>query len=424
MKKKTQLLLPLSLVSAIAFGQVGINTTNPQGIFNVDGAKDNAATGIPTAVQQANDFTVTASGSVGIGTVAPDASAILDISSTNRGILAPRIVLTSRTDITTIPNPALGLLAYNLGTNASFTYNGYVFWNGIEWRSLDNLSLAVGTIGELVCSSVILTPNTYTSGVAYTGTMSIPYTGGNGGIYPAQTVGPVNGLTATLTSGHFANGAGTLTYTISGIPTVSSPSTTTFTINIGGRTCSTTIGAGTSISLGQEVYWSGQAPANVGSGGLNATTSVSANYLSNYAANVPVMDGMRFDFYFIDNVSGESSISGLPRLVNVSGGNLKVNFSSMSSYDSFGTNNLIIGPNQFINLDNGIYNGYGNNMTTASTPANLTSPPTNHTEIETVDLWVNDHWYRANYYPVIDNNNTTTASDDIRKINISIKRLK
>lgn len=421
--KKT-LFFSLIFVSAISFGQVGVNTSNPQGIFNVDGAKDNAATGIPTTAQQANDFTVTSNGSVGIGTAAPDVSAILDITSTNRGILVPRIALTSRTDITTIPNPAVGLLIYNLGTIPSFTFKGFVFWNGTEWRSFDNSSLDPGTVGVLNCSSVTLTPNTYASGVPYTGIMSIPYTGGNGGVYQTQTIGPVNGLTATLNSGNFANGAGTLNYTISGTPTVSSPSTTIFTINIGGQTCSTTIGAGNSIPVGQEVNWSGQAPANIGSGGLNATTSLPVNYLSSYAADVPVMDGMRFDFYFINDVVGAGTISGIPRLVNVSGDNLKINFSAMSSVQNYGSNNVLLGPNQFINLDDGIYNGYGLNMTTSSTPTNYTSPATSHTEIETVDLWVNDHWYRANYYPVIDNNNTTTVSDDIRKIAISIKRLK
>ncbi|MFC3159201.1 hypothetical protein ACFOEQ_12325 [Chryseobacterium arachidis] len=178
------------------------------------------------------------------------------------------------------------------------------------------------------------------------------------------------------------------------------------------------------ISVGQEVFWSGEAPANIGSGGLNATTNLAANYLSNYTTDIPVMDGMRFDYYFIDAVSGAGTISGLPRLVNVSGGNLKVNFSAMSSVQNFGSSNILLGPNNFINLDDGIYNGNGLNMTTSSTPANYTSPSTSHTEIETVDLWVNNHWYRANYYPVIDNNNTTNASDDIRKISISVKRLK
>lgn len=422
--KKIKLLLPFSVLSVAAFGQVGINTSNPQGIFNIDAAKDNATTGVPTAAQQANDFTVMQNGSIGIGTTTPHASAILDITSTNKGILAPRMSLSSRTDVTTVPNPAVGLLVYNLGTQPTFTYKGYVFWNGTEWRSFDNSSLDVGTVGALACNSVSLTPNTYASGVPYTGTMSIPYTGGNGGVYQSQTIGPVNGLTATLNGGNFANGSGILNYTISGTPTVSSPSTTTFTITIGGQTCSTTIGAGSSISVGQEVNWSGEAPANIGSGGLDETASIPTNYLSNYAADVPVMDGMRFDFYFINNVTGAGTISAIPRLVNVSGGNLKVNFSAMSSVQNYGSNNVLLGPNQFINLDDGIYNGYGLNMTTSSVPASYTSPSTSHTEIETVDLWVNNHWYRANYYPVIDNNNTTTPSDDIRRIAISIKRLK
>ncbi|WP_449398581.1 hypothetical protein [Chryseobacterium wanjuense] len=187
--KKIRLLLPFSVLSVATFGQVGINTSNPQGIFNIDAAKDNATTGVPTTAQQANDFTVMQNGSIGIGTTAPHPSAILDITSTNKGILAPRIALSSRTDATTIANPAVGLLVYNLGTIPSFTYKGYVFWNGTEWRSFDNSSLDVGTVGALTCNSVSLTPNTYASGVPYTGTMSIPYTGGNGGVYQAQTIG-------------------------------------------------------------------------------------------------------------------------------------------------------------------------------------------------------------------------------------------
>ena len=60
------------LISGAVFAQVGINTPNPQGIFNIDGAKDNPTTGSAhTAAQQLNDFTVLASGNVGIGTTVP-----------------------------------------------------------------------------------------------------------------------------------------------------------------------------------------------------------------------------------------------------------------------------------------------------------------------------------------------------------------
>jgi hypothetical protein len=71
----------------------------------------------------------------GIGTTTPDASAKLDISSTNKGFLPPRITLTSLTDNTTIPNPATGLLVYNTGNNVGLVA-GYYYWNGTSWATI------------------------------------------------------------------------------------------------------------------------------------------------------------------------------------------------------------------------------------------------------------------------------------------------
>lgn len=51
--------------------------------------------------------------SVGIGTATPDASARLEVSSSNQGVLIPRVSLSSPTDATTIANPATSLLVYN-----------------------------------------------------------------------------------------------------------------------------------------------------------------------------------------------------------------------------------------------------------------------------------------------------------------------
>ncbi|CAI8815535.1 hypothetical protein [Chryseobacterium sp. IT-36CA2] len=51
---------------------------------------------------------------VGINTSAPDQSAVLDIKSSNKGLLIPRVALTGKTDITTIPNPTHSLMIYNL----------------------------------------------------------------------------------------------------------------------------------------------------------------------------------------------------------------------------------------------------------------------------------------------------------------------
>jgi len=49
----------------------------------------------------------------------PDVSAMLDIVNSSKGLLIPRVSLTSTTDASTIANPATSLLVYN--TNASIT---------------------------------------------------------------------------------------------------------------------------------------------------------------------------------------------------------------------------------------------------------------------------------------------------------------
>ncbi len=317
MRKLILCIILLPFFSKIS-GQVGINTTNPQGIFNVDGAKDNPSTGIPSATQQSNDFVVTSAGSVGIGTTSPDNSAKIDISASNKGALLPRIALVSNTDQATIPSPAVGLIVYNTGT-AGLTTVGYLYWNGSEWRQLNNSSTAGGTLGAISCSEVSITPSTYTSGVAYTGIMSVPYTGANGGSYSTQSIGPVNGLTATLVAGSFNVGAGTLNYTVSGTPTVSSPVTTTFPINIGGKTCNASVGQGNVLAIGgisANTYYASATTMN------NSGQYFSANV--KYGATMPIIDGLMFD------VVSVGSTYYKPILKNVSGNTIVVHINTAS----------------------------------------------------------------------------------------------
>lgn len=70
--------LILSLSASAYAQQSGVNTKNPKGTLHVDGAKDNNASGDPTASQQANDFVVTQAGNVGIGTVVPTAKLVIN----------------------------------------------------------------------------------------------------------------------------------------------------------------------------------------------------------------------------------------------------------------------------------------------------------------------------------------------------------
>lgn len=72
-KKNTVSLLALALLSpAVMYSQIGVQTSNPQGTFHVDGAKDNPASGTPSAAQQNNDMVLQKDGNFGLGTTAPE----------------------------------------------------------------------------------------------------------------------------------------------------------------------------------------------------------------------------------------------------------------------------------------------------------------------------------------------------------------
>jgi hypothetical protein len=80
---------------------------------------------------------VTTSGSVGIGTTAPAANAALEISSTSKGLLLPRLTTTNRSSIT---SPEPGLLIFNSTTGKAQVYSSteatwvdYATSNGVAW---------------------------------------------------------------------------------------------------------------------------------------------------------------------------------------------------------------------------------------------------------------------------------------------------
>ena len=76
---------------------------------------------------------MTTAGAVGINQPTPNATAILDIKSTTKGVLFPPLTTTQR-DL--IVGPAVGLTVYNV------TLNVHQFWNGTCWVN----------VGQTVCS--------------------------------------------------------------------------------------------------------------------------------------------------------------------------------------------------------------------------------------------------------------------------------
>ncbi|MEN2402990.1 hypothetical protein GKZ90_0024605 [Flavobacterium sp. MC2016-06] len=79
----------------------------------------------------------TASAQVGMMGNKPDKSAVLDLGVDNKGLLLPRLSLTSLTDKTSIngSNPATGLMVFN--TNSTLTNGiGFYYWDGSIWKKL------------------------------------------------------------------------------------------------------------------------------------------------------------------------------------------------------------------------------------------------------------------------------------------------
>jgi hypothetical protein len=73
-------------------------------------------------------FTATTYAQVGIGTTNPNTSAALDITSTTKGLLIPRMLAGERTTIVT---PATGLMVFQTDGAAGFYY-----YNGSSWAEV------------------------------------------------------------------------------------------------------------------------------------------------------------------------------------------------------------------------------------------------------------------------------------------------
>jgi trimeric autotransporter adhesin len=71
---------------------------------------------------------VAQSENVGIGTTKPDNSALLDLTSTSKGLLIPRMTLAQRGGI---KSPATGLMVYQIDF-----FTGFYFFDGATWKSL------------------------------------------------------------------------------------------------------------------------------------------------------------------------------------------------------------------------------------------------------------------------------------------------
>jgi len=102
----------------------------------------------------------------GIGTKQPVESAILELSSTDKGFKGPDIALSGRLDQSL--SPERGLIVFNTanaGVSPDRVYaNRYYFWNGSEWVSLPGYT----AVEELIVPRVFYAKSTSSQSFAFT----------------------------------------------------------------------------------------------------------------------------------------------------------------------------------------------------------------------------------------------------------------
>lgn len=85
---------------------------------------------------------------------AANPSAMLDVSSTNSGLLIPRVALTATNLAGPIAAPATSLMIYNTATASTGTANavtpGYYYWDGAQWVRFTGNGWIVGTSAATV----------------------------------------------------------------------------------------------------------------------------------------------------------------------------------------------------------------------------------------------------------------------------------
>ena len=87
-------------------------------------------------------------GNVGIGTNTPSASAQLEILSSNKGLLIPRLTQVQRNAIAA---PATGLMIYQIDNT-----QGFYYYNGAAWTSVTSGSGTINVVPKFTTSGTIL----------------------------------------------------------------------------------------------------------------------------------------------------------------------------------------------------------------------------------------------------------------------------
>ncbi len=206
-------LLSMFLIGALAYGQVGVNNITPKSTLDIMSKTTDGSTSEGLIIPRVTGNALKAAETSTVYGDDQDAALVF---------------------VTAAPDPD-----NRTGQVEGMDSRGFYYFDAgsNRWVKMVSSGTSTAALAQLLCSGSsdvgVLESGQSAAGVSTT----IPYSGGNGGIYSAQIVNSigVTGLTAVLTSGTLNNGSGTLIYTITGTP--SAAGNAIFDIDFAGQTC-------------------------------------------------------------------------------------------------------------------------------------------------------------------------------------------